>query len=154
MLRTVDLNLLVPLQAILRLESVSRAGRELGRSQPAMSAVLRKSRTLFGDELLVRDRGRLRITAGGAEVLARLDDVLASATALLSPREFRPERSTRSFTIAASDYVVNLLAAPLAQRFSTEAPGMSLAFAPLQQVVRRRPPDLLIVPPPYAQRSG
>jgi DNA-binding transcriptional LysR family regulator len=55
---TLDLNLLVALDALLQEESVSRGGRKIGLSQPAMSHALGKLRDLLGDPLLVRTGGR------------------------------------------------------------------------------------------------
>ena len=48
-LAQVDLNLLVALDALLRERNVTRAGRQIGLSQPAMSAALARLRDLFGD---------------------------------------------------------------------------------------------------------
>ena len=49
-----DLNLLVPLRALLEEVNVTRAGERIGMSQPAMSAALAKLRRHYRDELLVR----------------------------------------------------------------------------------------------------
>ncbi|MBC8092929.1 MAG: LysR family transcriptional regulator, partial [Pseudonocardia sp.] len=53
-LATLDLNLLVPLDHLLRERSVTRAAAGLGLSQPALSASLARLRRHFGDELLTR----------------------------------------------------------------------------------------------------
>ena len=53
-LRSVDLNLLVVLDALLTERNVSRAGQRIGLSQSAMSAALSRLRDLFGDPLLIR----------------------------------------------------------------------------------------------------
>ena len=49
-----DLNLLVPLDALLQERSVTRAAERLGLSQPTVSAALARLRRHFGDELLAR----------------------------------------------------------------------------------------------------
>ncbi|WP_282612803.1 LysR family transcriptional regulator [Streptomyces scabiei] len=51
---TLDLNLLVPLDALLQERSVTRAAQRLGLSQPSLSAALARLRRHYGDELLVR----------------------------------------------------------------------------------------------------
>ncbi len=51
---SLDLNLLVALDALLQEESVSRGGQKIGLSQPAMSHALGKLRGLLADPLLVR----------------------------------------------------------------------------------------------------
>lgn len=53
-LRSLDLNLLVVLDALLGEAHVSRAADRLGLSQPAASAALQRCRHLFRDELLER----------------------------------------------------------------------------------------------------
>ena len=62
-LRSVDLNLLVLLQALLEERHVSRAARRAGLSQPAMSNALERCRRLFGDPLLERQGRDMRLTA-------------------------------------------------------------------------------------------
>ena len=49
-----DLNLLRALDVLVRERNVTRAGRALGLSQPAMSNALTRLRVLTGDPLLVR----------------------------------------------------------------------------------------------------
>ncbi|WP_201273047.1 helix-turn-helix domain-containing protein [Sinorhizobium meliloti] len=62
-LRSLDLNLLVVLDALLDEAHVSRAADRLGLSQPAASAALQRCRHLFRDELLERGRGTMRLTS-------------------------------------------------------------------------------------------
>ncbi len=119
-----------------------------------MSVVLRKCRTLFDDDLLVREGGRYVLTAGGAELLAELDNALQVVAAVLSPHEFDPSTCTRAFTIAASDYVLEMLAAPLARQLCDRAAGVIINFIPLQQIDQRMVPEFMIVPPRYATRDG
>ena len=56
-LRAIDLNLLPVLDALLRHRNATRAGDEVGLSQPAMSRALGRLRALLGDPLLVRGPG-------------------------------------------------------------------------------------------------
>ena len=53
-LGTIDLNLLLVLDAILRHRSLSRAAGELGLTQSAVSGQLRRLRALLDDMLFVR----------------------------------------------------------------------------------------------------
>jgi len=53
---SVDLNLLIALDALMREGNVTAAGRRIGLSQPAMSHALVRLRDLLGDPLLVRER--------------------------------------------------------------------------------------------------
>ena len=53
-LASLDLNLLVALDALLREANVSRAAMRVGLSQPAVSHALQRLRDMLGDPLLVR----------------------------------------------------------------------------------------------------
>ncbi len=53
-LASVDLNLLVALEALLEQRNVTYAGQRVGLSQPAMSRALARLRGVFNDDLLVR----------------------------------------------------------------------------------------------------
>ena len=53
-LASLDLNLLVSLDALLQERSVTRAAARMGLSQPALSASLARLRRHFGDDLLTR----------------------------------------------------------------------------------------------------
>ena len=64
-LASVDLNLLVALDALLHEVHVGAAARAVGLSQPAMSHALRRLRNLFADELLVRTGTGMRLTSRG-----------------------------------------------------------------------------------------
>jgi LysR family nod box-dependent transcriptional activator len=55
---TSDLNLLVALDALLRMQSVSRAADSANVTQPAMSAALARPRQYFGDPLLITKNDR------------------------------------------------------------------------------------------------
>src|SRR6266581_4076153 len=56
-LGAIDLNLLVVFDAVMQERSVTRAGRRLGLSQPAMSHALTRLRHMLKDELFVRSPG-------------------------------------------------------------------------------------------------
>lgn len=124
---TVNLNLLLVLDALLVERHVSRAARRLGLSQPAVSNALGQLRTLFGDPLLVRTSGRMIATERAlalaqpvAAALAAVQDVLAG------PAAFDPARAERRFVIAATDFVEFVLLPRLLGRVGREAPGVRL----------------------------
>src|SRR3712207_9356143 len=73
-LASLDLNLLVSLDALLQERSVTRAATRMGLSQPALSASLARLRRHFGDELLTRVGNEYRLTPLAAQLkeLARL----------------------------------------------------------------------------------
>lgn len=130
-LRTIDLNLLVVLDALLAECSVSRAGQRIGLSQPATSAALGRLRQMFGDPLLVRaGRGLVR-TRVAEELVVPLRETLGQIEQLIVERpEFEPREAERSFTISASDYATLVLLAPFVRALAAEAPGITIDLLP------------------------
>src|SRR5262245_62308745 len=103
-LATLDLNLLVALEALLVEESVGGAARRIGLSQPAMSHALSRLRTLVGDPLLVRIGAGMQPTLRAQSMREPLREALAQVRGVLRPEEFDAAESDRSFRILMSDY--------------------------------------------------
>src|SRR3954469_5579218 len=64
---------------VARLGSVTASARELGVSEPAVSAAIATLRRDFGDELIVRAAGGGRLTAGGVRLAAAANEILGLA---------------------------------------------------------------------------
>jgi DNA-binding transcriptional LysR family regulator len=132
-LSTIDLNLLVALQALLAERSVTRAAQRTGRSQPAMSNALARLRSLLDDQILVRS-GRSMVLSPRAEAMkgpleAALNQVRATLTTGVP---FDPAESTRTFRISAVDMVQASLSHKLAPVLALEAPGIAIEMRPPQ----------------------
>jgi len=126
-LASLDLNLLVSLDALLQERSVTRAAARMGLSQPALSASLARLRRHFGDELLTRVGNEYRLTSLAVQLreLARL--ALTGVERVFDAQtEFDPAKSTREFTFLVSDYVVAVLGDRIASLLAEEAPGARL----------------------------
>ena len=141
-LGSIDLNLLVPLQALLEERSVSRAAERMFMSQPALSAALARLRRHFNDELLIRSGNAYVLSSLGAELL----DEVHSATGALSrlfgtQAEFRPSESHREFRLVCSDYIAAIFGAPLARAVARSAPHTQLRFEHVQDQVVDNAPD-------------
>lgn len=120
-----DLNQLVLLDAMLATASVSKAATLVHLSQPAVSAALAKFREYFGDQLLVPHGRRLTLTPFAHSLAEPVRDLLLQVQALTRRRpEIEPSRIERQITIVGSDYIQNVLLAPLFQRAEREAPGL------------------------------
>lgn len=120
-----DLNQLVLLDAMLATASVSKAAGLVHLSQPAVSAALAKFRDYFGDPLLVPHGRRLTLTPFAHSLVEPVRDLLLQVQALTRRRpEIEPSRIERQITIVGSDYIQNILLAPLFQRAEKEAPGL------------------------------
>jgi DNA-binding transcriptional LysR family regulator len=124
-LRQLNLNLLIPLEALLRTQNVTHAARELHLSQSAMSAVLAKLRAGFGDPLLVKCGRGMALTLYAETLVVPLQETLQQIQDLLTHRPaFDPAVDSRDFTIIASDYTTLILLRPLLETLVLEAPAV------------------------------
>jgi DNA-binding transcriptional LysR family regulator len=150
-LRTVDLNLLVVLDALLAERSVSRAGLRIGLSQSATSAALTRLRDIFRDPLLVRSGRGLVLTHNAEELILPVRDILARIEHALEDRpEFDPQADTRTFSISASDYATLVLLAPFVRAMAAEAPRIAIQILPrfrdVARVLQTDEADIVVEP--------
>lgn len=109
-LRSIDLNLLVALDALLSERQVTKAADRVGLSQPAMSNALNRLRGMFSDELLVRTATGMKPTPRASELVEPLRQVLRQTERLLeSDSGFDPSLSARVFTVRMSDILACLI---------------------------------------------
>src|SRR3954454_19748276 len=93
-----DLNLLLPLRVLLEEGNVTRAGRRLALSQPAMSAALARLRRKFDDELLTKTGRDYELTPFAQELLPEVQHALRLMGRALRVEEvFDPASSERTF---------------------------------------------------------
>lgn len=125
-----DLNLLVAFEALLHERNVTRAARRLNVTQSAMSASLKRLREALGDTVLLQ-HGKTMIPTPHALALApEVTAAIGVLRRLIQPTTgFDPSTSSRTFRIAASDYVATVALAPLLGVLSGEAPDVRLDIA-------------------------
>ncbi len=130
-LNSLDLNLLVALDALLSEANVSRAAMRIGLSQPAASHALQRLRDLIGDPLLVRTGRAHGADAAGAGA-ARTAGAGARPGALgcSSPDDFDAARSERQFRLMMPDLAVELLMPPLMEKITKRAPNVRIDVVP------------------------
>ncbi|WP_073490166.1 LysR family transcriptional regulator [Streptoalloteichus hindustanus] len=129
-MQSVDLNLLVALDALLEEESVTGAAERLHLSAPAMSRTLARIRAALGDPILVRAGRRLVPTPRALAIRQQVRSALQEARAVLRPAgEAGMETVRRTFVIRSNDAMANALALPLARRVRDQAPLVTLGFA-------------------------
>src|SRR5260370_20701296 len=87
-LRGLDLNLLVPLQALLEDRSVTKAAMREHLSQPAMSRAFERLRDAFSDALLIRSGKKYALTTRAAALLETLPLLLPKAESLWQKKPF------------------------------------------------------------------
>jgi DNA-binding transcriptional LysR family regulator len=99
-----NLNLFVVLHRVLSEGSVTRAGKQLGLSQTAVSNALARLRSELGDPLVVR-RGRgVAPTPRAEALLPIIEGALAALDSVLAkPAPFDPSRCEQVFTLALTD---------------------------------------------------
>jgi DNA-binding transcriptional LysR family regulator len=124
--RSIDLNLLVVFDAVMRERNVTRAGRLIGLSQPAMSHALNRLRHMLGDELFVRTPDGMTPTPRAEALAEPLRNALSEMQLALEPLTFDPQASDRRFTIALNNFAAVVIAPPLVAAACGEAPAVRL----------------------------
>ncbi|WP_437945057.1 LysR family transcriptional regulator [Sorangium sp. So ce296] len=137
-LASLDLNLLVVLDELLRSQSTVVAAKRLGRAQSSVSHALGRLREVFGDPLFVRTGTALRPTSFAEELAAPLRAQLDALEQLLEPTAgVEPSRLERTFTLSAPDWAVVLMLPPLMARLRREAPGVDVVLRSFRMDVDR-----------------
>jgi len=132
-IRTLDLNLLKVLDVLLREQHVSRAAQLLHLSQPATSAALMRLREALGDPLLVRSARGMQPTERAVELAPLVRAWLESLDQLLQPPgQFEAAHARLTFSVAATDYWIELVNQPLSRSFLKQAPQIKLAWLPMR----------------------
>ncbi|MET1015668.1 MAG: LysR family transcriptional regulator [Leifsonia flava] len=160
-LANVDLNLLVPLQALLEEKSVSRAAERIHMSQPALSQSLSRLRRHFNDDLLVRSGNSYVLSPLAVHLSSEIQAASASVTRVFgSQSDFDPASSQREFRIICSDYAASVFGAALSRRIAKYAPSVQLVFEQMEDSVVDNAPeslrdvDGLIVPHGYIKGAA
>jgi DNA-binding transcriptional LysR family regulator len=129
-LNSLDLNLLVALDALLLEANVSRAAMRIGLSQPAASHALQRLRDMLGDPLLVRTGSRMELTPRAQALRGPLAQVLDQVRGLFVPDDFDAARSERQFRLMMPDLAVELLMPPLMEKITQAAPNVRINVVP------------------------
>lgn len=128
--RNIDLNLLIPLKALLHERNVTRAAERIHLSQSAMSRALDRLRSELGDELLVRVGRNYELTPRGSELLEELGQVMPRLARLWAGEPFTPAQSEARIRLAMTDYASSVVLPPLAEVCGRIAPGITLEVVP------------------------
>jgi DNA-binding transcriptional LysR family regulator len=127
--RSLDLNLLLAFEALMRTRSVTGAAKALGIGQPAMSAALKRLRVMLGDEVLVRGRDGMAPTTRALEIEPAISRALGDLrNALFVDRPFEPAGSFRAFRVGTSDYITAGLVPALLRDLAQHAPDVTLVI--------------------------
>ncbi len=129
-LRGLDMNLLLPLQALLEERNVTRAAQRIHMSQPAMSRALERLRGVLGDDLLIRANAKYELTPRGAHLLRELELLLPRLEQLWSGEQFTPGSTQARVRLAMTDYAAAVVLPPLLRACEQAAPGLNLDVTP------------------------
>lgn len=148
-----DLNLLVALDHMLTLKSVSQAAERMNLTQSAMSNALTRLRTYFDDPLLVQVGRRMELTPRAQAMKLSVRDILVRIEATVSTDVcFDPSQSTRMFRIILSDFIMSTLIPRVLALTDMESSSISFRFLPQIEspylAIEKGDADLLIAPAP------
>src|ERR1700710_1436923 len=129
-LKSLDLNLLVALDALLLESNVSRAAVRIGLPQPAASHALQRLRDVIGDPLLVRVGSRMELTPRAQALRGPLTQTLDQVRGLFISDDFDAASSERRFRLMMPDLAVELLVPSLMEKVSALAPNVRLDIVP------------------------
>ena len=129
-LRGVDLNLLPVFEAVFEERSLSRAAAKLAMTQSAVSHALSRLRTVFRDELFVREARGVLPTPVAESIYAKVRGALGAVRESVAERRgFDPATSRRKLFVGVSHPLGPLIAVRLRQRLAEIAPGVEVAFS-------------------------
>src|SRR5262245_42442681 len=110
-LRGIDLNLLPVFEAAYEERNLSRAARRLAMTQSAVSHALSRLRSVFRDELFVRQTRGVVPTPTADLIYSKLSHALGTVRESVAERRgFDPRTSTRQFFVCISHPLGPLIA--------------------------------------------
>ncbi|MFI8490277.1 LysR family transcriptional regulator [Streptomyces rubrogriseus] len=125
-LASVNLNLLVPLLALLEERSVTKAAERVGLSQPAMSHALTRMRRLLGDDLVVRHGSGVTLTPHALELVGPLRSALQQTARIVNFPVFDPATDRRIITVAMTTSTAFVVGPRLTRLVRERAPHATL----------------------------
>lgn len=125
--KSFDFNLLKVLDVLITERNVTRAGEQLGRSQPAISNALRRLRVLLNDDLLVRGVNGMVLTPRAEAIRQPLREALASLEGgIFEEVDFDPAVASGVYRVSMPDRLTLAVVPPLLDRLQRQAPNMAL----------------------------
>jgi DNA-binding transcriptional LysR family regulator len=126
-----DLNLLVVFNAVAQERNFTRAGQQLGMSQPAVSHALARLRHVLKDDLFVRTPEGMQPTPRAERMAGPVRAALRELQVTVEPDEFDASQTSRSYTIAANNYAARAIIPALARRMTKYSPSVVLEVRPI-----------------------
>lgn len=148
-MRPQELNLLMIFDAIMTERSITRAAHRLSMTQPAVSNAVSRMRVAWKDELFVKDGRNIQPTLHAQNLWNQVRAPLIALTEAVDPKSFDPATAKRTFRVAVSDIVVDMIWAELRCTIEKEAPSVNIHAIPytivnLEQVLEDAEVDVVI----------
>ena len=122
-----DLNLLKVLDALLAERNVTRAGRQLRRSQPAVSNSLHRLRGALSDELFVRGPNGLTLTPRAEALREPLREIMTLVDkCIFQESSFDPALASGVYRVGMPDRLTLAIVPTLLKRLARMAPAIDL----------------------------
>lgn len=126
-INTLDLNLLLVFDAILRTRSNTLAGARIGLTQSAVSNALKRLRLAFEDPLFVKTPDGMMPTPRAVTMAEPIQTALLQIRHTVEDRgDFDPHKSERTFRLCMSDIGQMIILPPLLSHLRAEAPRVNL----------------------------
>ncbi|UXN02867.1 LysR family transcriptional regulator [Bartonella sp. HY406] len=151
-IKTLDLNLLKALNALLEECNVTKAANKLSLTQPAVSSMLNRLRDKFNDPLFVRSSHGIVPTDRALSLAAPVKQILSDINKLIQPVVFDPAFLDVTFKIAANDNDMQVIGLPFILALKKIAPRVNLSFisyhhVDVQSMLARGELDLILTDP-------
>lgn len=138
-----DLNLLVPLRALLEEANVTRAGQRVQLGQSSMSSALSRLRLVFNDELLVRVGREYELTPFARLLLPQVQATVPLIERVLADEpDSDPTTAHRALSVMMTDYGILRLQGAFATVLAG-APGLQIDALPLPERPMESERDLI-----------
>lgn len=126
-IRTLDLNLLIVFDALMRERNLTAAARTLHLSQSATSHALARLRAALNDPLFIKTQRGMQPTPYAESIFEPIASALSSVqSALQRPSDFDPATTTRTFRLYMNTMGERLLVPALYGMIERVAPSASL----------------------------
>lgn len=131
-MKTTELNLIPIFVAIYEEQSLSKAAARLSISQPAVSKSLKRLREVYDDPLFNRSANGVEPTTFAMDIYPAFEAALANFNSTLTAsRDFDPETSNKTFSIACISVVGFDWLTSLLNQIRENAPRIRLEVHPL-----------------------
>ena len=125
-MKTQELQLLYIFDAIMTERSVTCAADRLAMTQPAVSNAISRMRQIWNDPLFVRKGRNIEPTSYALSLWDQVGDPMFALTNAVSATQFDPASARRTFRIAVTDVIVEMIWRQLIELLEREAPGVDV----------------------------